>query len=393
MKLAYFQCISGISGDMALGALVDAGLPLEALEAELAKLRVPGFALRATKVRRGALTATQVEVLTDGGDHAHRHLADVLAIIDAADLAPRVAERASAVFRRLAEAEAEVHNTTSGKVHFHEVGAIDAIVDVVGAVVGLDLLGVEHVYSSPLRFGTGQTVSEHGTIPIPAPATLLLTRGVPAVRTTVPFELVTPTGAAIITTLAESFGLSPVFAATAVGYGAGSRDIRELPNVLRLELGEAADPDEADRSTIIETNVDDMSPEVAGYVVDRLLAGGAKDAFLIPVIMKKGRPGVLLTVLTDRDHLDGMVETVFEETTTLGVRIYDVDRRKVRRRFGIARSDLGPIKVKIGEFGGRTRVAPEYEDCARIARQTGRPILDVYDVARSSPIEPTPEEG
>ena len=347
MKLAYFQCISGISGDMTLGALVDAGLPLEALEAELAKLRVPGFSLRARKVERHAITATQVEVVTDPDDHAHRHLTDVLAIIDDADLTPRVKKRASTVFRRLAEAEAKVHNTTPDEVHFHEVGALDAIVDVVGAVVGLELLGVERVYSSTLRFGTGQTNSEHGTIPIPAPATLLLTQGVPSERTTLPYELVTPTGAAIITTLAERFGASPVFSGSAIGYGAGGRDVRELPNVLRVELGESADPEdahdalEADHSTMIETNVDDMSPEVAGYVVDCLLAKGAKDAFLIPAIMKKGRPGVLLAVLTDRDHLDGLVGTIFEETTTLGVRIYDVHRRKVPRTLRVCPKRAG----------------------------------------------------
>ncbi|MBI4531789.1 MAG: nickel pincer cofactor biosynthesis protein LarC [Candidatus Latescibacteria bacterium] len=382
MRIAYFDCFSGISGDMTLGAIVDAGLPYERLRDELEQISLRGeFELVCRRVKRHGIAGTKVDVvLQDGGGHHHRHLDDILTIIERSGLSSTAKEKTGRIFHRLAEAEAHVHHTTPDEVHFHEVGAVDAIVDVVGAVVGLELLGVTHVYSSILRLGTGFVDCAHGRLPVPVPGVVELCRGIPVEQGDVQAELVTPTGAAIITTLARGFGRPPLFRLEDVGYGAGSRDLPQIPNLLRIEVGELIDEVEEDTSVVIETNIDDMTPEVYGYIVERLFAEGAKDVYLTQVMMKKGRPGVLISVLADPGSTHRLSEILLNETTTLGVRIQEVQRIKMRREAKVVKTPLGDVRVKVGEMHGRRRVTPEFEDCARVAKECGVPILDVYRI-------------
>jgi uncharacterized protein (TIGR00299 family) protein len=366
---------------MILGALVSCGVPLETLKSELAKLGVHGFDLSAGTVRRAGIAATHVDVATEH-QHEHRHLSHITGIIEGSGLPEGVKKNAVAIFTRLAEAEALVHGTTPDEVHFHEVGALDAIVDVTGACIGLDYLGVEAVVSTPLSLGTGTVLCAHGEMPVPVPAVVELTRNIPVVRTDRKGELTTPTGAAIITTLASSYGRLDHFVAERAGYGAGTRDSKDYPNVLRLSVGESPQPLNEDHSVLIETNIDDMNPEVFGYLTDRLLAKGAKDVYMTPIYMKKGRPGTLFSVLTDDSLRDDIIDMLFAETTTLGVRISKVMRRMVSRETRTVNTEFGAVRIKVALVDGVERCSPEYEDCARIAREKGIPILTVYDVVR-----------
>lgn len=377
MKIAYFDCFAGISGDMVLGALVDAGLPFDTLKSELDKLGLKEYTLSHDRVDKHGIMGTKINVKAQEG-HVHRHLKDVLAIINAGTLSDTVKEKAGCVFQKLAEAEAKVHGTTIDQVHFHEVGAVDAIVDVVGAVIGLELLGVEAVYASKLRFGTGRTRGAHGSMPIPVPAVVALTKGVPAERTDIPYELITPTGAAILMALATDIGKPISFRTQMTGYGAGTRDLDQVPNLLRIDIGDLVTDHQTDSPILLETNIDDMTPEIYGYIIDRLLEAGARDAFLTPVIMKKGRPGIQLTVLTDPDKETAITDLIFSETTTLGIRRIPVQRHMLTRRADTVETAFGPIRVKIADVNGKQRMTPEYDDCARIAKEKGIPILDVY---------------
>ena len=381
MRIAYFDCFSGISGDMILGALIDAGLDVDALRAELAKLRLPRFELRLKRVERHQIVGAKVDVVV-GPEHLHRGLKEIEAILDGSAISESAKSMAKKVFVRLAEAEAKVHGTTQDEVHFHEVGALDAIVDIVGAVVGLEMLGVERVFASALRLGTGVIETAHGVLPVPVPATVELTTNVPVIRTGIAAELVTPTGAAIVTTLASGFGTCPMFRADRIGYGAGARELAEVPNLLRVHIGEQTRAFEDDHSVVVETNIDDMNPEIYGYVLEKLLATGAKDAYLTPVIMKKGRPGIVLTVLADPDALDLLVGTIFEETTTLGVRVHEVQRKKITRTSGQVQTKYGTVNTKIAELDGKRRETPEYDDCVRLAREHGVPVLEIYRAAQ-----------
>ena len=386
MRLAYFDCHAGVSGDMILGALVDAGLQIEVLQRELDKLGLEGVILQDGKVQRHGIAATKIDVVAEE-EHHHRRLRDVLGIIDAADISSGAKRQARAIFRRLAEAEAEVHGISVDRVHFHEVGAADAIADIAGAVIGLEQLGVERVYASRLRFGRGTTRSAHGVLPVPVPAMVALCRDVAAERTEIPYELVTPTGAAILTTLAEQIGaVPPPFRTRRIGYGAGSRDMDQIPNLLRLEIGESESSLQTETLTLIETNIDDMSPEIYGFLIDRLFTEGARDAYLTPVIMKKGRPGVVLSVLADPDRTQSFTDLIFRETTTLGVRIRRVERQTISRRREVVETAFGPVAVKVASYGGRTRLAPEFEDCARIASEQDVPILEVYRAASNADV-------
>ncbi len=386
MSLAYFDCHAGVSGDMILGALVDAGLQVEVLQRELDKLGLEGVVLQDGKVKRHGIAATKIDVVAEEGHH-HRRLQDVLGIIDAADISSGAKRQARAIFRRLAEAEAEVHGISVDRVHFHEVGAADAIADIAGAVIGLEQLGVERVFASRLRFGRGTTRSAHGVLPVPVPAVVALCRDVAAERTDIPYELVTPTGAAILTTLAEQIGaVPPPFRTRLMGYGAGSRDMDQIPNLLRLEIGESESSLQTDTLTLIETNIDDMSPEIYGFLIDRLFTEGARDAYLTPVIMKKGRPGVVLSVLADPDRTQSFADLIFRETTTLGIRIRRVERQTISRRREVVETAFGPVAVKVASYGGRTRLAPEFEDCARIASEQDVPILEVYRAASNADV-------
>lgn len=382
MKVAYFDCFAGISGDMTLGALVDAGLSFSALKSELDKLAVREFAISRRRVEKHGIAGTKVDVHAREG-HVHRHLKHVLEIIDSSSISPSAKKSAGRVFHKLAEAEAKVHGTTIDAVHFHEVGAVDAIVDVVGAVVGLELLGVEAIYASRFRFGSGQTRGAHGAMPVPVPAVVEMTKGFPTERTAIPHELVTPTGAALLTALASGIGDDIRLCTKSTGYGAGARDVEQVPNLLRVEIGERVATPRTDAPILLETNIDDMSPEIYGYLIDRLFEAGARDAFLTPVIMKKGRPGIQLTVLADPNKETELTELIFLETTTLGIRRMPVQRHLLERHSDTLQTPFGPIRVKIATIGGKQRVSPEYDDCARIAREKHLPILDVYKAIHS----------
>lgn len=385
MKLAYFDCFSGISGDMALGALVDAGLDIRQLEAELRKLRFDSWSISAERVKRKAIAATKVHVEA-GPQHHHRHLSDILKMIDAASLAPRAAENARKIFQRLGEAEAKVHNISIEKVHFHEVGAVDSIIDIVGAAIGFDILGIESFACSLLDTGSGRVKTEHGILPVPAPATAELLRGAPTFSSGIEKELVTPTGAAIATTLSSSYGEMPAMRVAAVGYGAGSADLAEQANVFRIFIGEsialeaATGPDAL--VSVIETNLDDMSPQIYGYFVERALAAGALDIFSTPVQMKKNRPGQLVTILCEISSRSRLIDLIFHETTTIGVRTYEVHRQTLNRETVPIETPLGAIRMKVSRLNGTIlNAAPEYEDCQRIAAQKGVPLKQVLSTA------------
>ena len=392
MKIAYFDCFSGISGDMILGALLDAGLALEHLNREIAKLGVKDVAIERESTARHAIAATRAKVCVAGapladaahhldlsGAHAHAHLRDITSRIADSRLDGVVKERSIRVFERLCAAEAEVHKAAPAAVALHEVGALDALIDVVGAVAGLQLLEIDEVWASPLRFGTGFVRCAHGHYPVPVPGVLALCRDVPTEQTDIRAELVTPTGAAIITTLARSFGPQPPFCQQAVGYGAGRRDLEAIPNLLRLRLGERAPASE--RVLLLEANIDDMNPEVYGYLFDRLLAQGACDVYATPVLMKKGRPGNVLSVLAPAGRLDELADIVLRETTTIGLRYYAVERRVLERQSRAVATPYGAVGVKFSCIDGRCRAAPEYEDCARLAQEHQVPLLSVYEAA------------
>lgn len=315
--------------------------------------------------------------------HAHRHLADIRNIIESSSLAERIQERAISIFTRLAEAEAIVHGTTPEKIHFHEVGALDAIVDVVGACIGLEYLGADTVVSTPIRLGSGTVKCAHGVMPVPVPAVAELTKGVPVVRTGIDGEITTPTGAAIVTTLASSFGPLEHFTSGTVGYGAGTKEWDDHPNVLRLTVGVTPAGTDTDQCLLIETNIDDMNPEIYGYLMDRMFEAGARDVYFCPIFMKKGRPATLLSVLADDGTVHELVDMMLGETTSLGVRITRLVRKKLKRDSKTLDTVYGPVRVKVASLNGHERYAPEYEDCARIARERNIPLIDVYDEIRS----------
>ena len=384
MRIATFDCFSGISGDMCLGALVSAGWPAAELQALPARLRIDGARVHVRAARRGPFAATQVEVEV-AGHQPHRHLHHVAALIDAADLEPGVRERAHAVFRRLAEAEAEVHGSTVEKVHFHEVGAVDALVDVVGTIAGLHALGIESVYGTPLPLGGGFVDSEHGRIPIPAPATALLLRGAPVRATALEAELVTPTGAALLTTLVSSWEPPPAYRLDRVGTGAGGRDLKEQPNVLRILIGETDEPAGVTmrRSVaVLETAVDDENPQYVAELLGHLLADGALDATVTPTIMKKGRAGLLLMVLTEPADADRIARRLLSETSTLGVRIRRDERLELPRRFAEVETPFGRVTLKIAELPeGGERAVPEFESVRETAERAARSLREVAEAA------------
>jgi uncharacterized protein (TIGR00299 family) protein len=383
MKIAYFDCFSGISGDMILGALLNAGLRLEDLRKELAKLSLPGWEIQASAAERGGISATQVEVKVTGRQQ-ERRLPQVLEILSKSRLNGHIVEQAQAVFSRLAEAEAKVHGIQPSEVHFHEVGATDAMVDVVGSLAGLELLGVQEVYSSPLRLGRGFVQCHHGTLPVPAPATVELLRDVPMQMTGVEAELVTPTGAALITALTDTFGDSPPMLVEQIGYGAGRRALKAMPNLLRVFIGRTGGDLEQDQVVVLETNVDDMSPELSGSLVEILLTEGALDAYLIPVIMKKGRPAVVLKVLVPEEKVSAVSEAIFRHSTTLGIRIQRAHRTKLPRQVRQVKTRWGSLAVKVALFDGVERIAPEFDECLRVAREQGVPLRDVYQEVREA---------
>jgi len=383
MRVAFLDCFSGISGDMLLGAQVSAGVGVEALIAELEKVELGGYRLEVEECSRAGLRATKVNVVVEESGHHHRGLSEVAGLIRAGRLSQAVKDASVAVFTALAEAEAKVHGVPVDRVHFHEVGAIDSMVDIVGSAVGFELLGVERIYASPPNLGSGTVRTSHGTLPVPAPATLELLKGVPAYSSEVSRELTTPTGAAILATRVQEFRNLPPMRIETVGCGAGSADIEGYPNVLRLVLGEAGDRGEQDAVAVVEANIDDMNPEFYDHLMTRLFGEGALDCYLTPVFMKKNRPATKLTVLALPGEVGRVAKIMFEETSTFGVRIHEARRQKLRRELREVATEYGPVRVKVGWLNERTmHYAPESDDCRRIAGERGVALKTVYEAAK-----------
>ena len=388
MRVLYFDCIAGISGDMALGAFVHAGADLDEIRKLLATIPIEPFGLEAEAVDAQGIGATKITVTSEAAG-VIRTYANIRGLVDDSDLPPEAKLLSQRIFRRLAEAEAVVHQRDVEHVTFHEVGAVDSIVDICGTAIAFTQLGVDRAFSSSVPTGFGMTRTEHGMMPIPAPAVVELLRGVPVYSRGVPFELVTPTGAAILAATVEGFGDLPPLRADLVGYGAGTHRT-DFPNVLRVIVGEeaaSAQPSEergpSTQETVLETNVDDLSPELSAYVLERLFEAGAQDAWLTPIVMKKGRPAVTIAVLCSPARADAIREVLFRETGTLGVRASSVEKRALEREWIEVRTTHGSVRVKVGRLEGRAlSIAPEYEDCAAVARVAGVPAREVFDEAR-----------
>jgi pyridinium-3,5-bisthiocarboxylic acid mononucleotide nickel chelatase len=379
MKIAYLDCFSGISGDMFLGALLDAGLPFDRLEKGLSSLSLDGYRIKTRREGRHQICGTRFLVEVEEDRHAHRDLKLIRTLIWKADLPETVREKSIAIFESLARVEGEIHNRPAEEVHFHEVGAVDSIIDIVGTVYGLEYLNISKLFASPLPLGSGFTQSAHGTIPVPAPATIALLRGVPLLDGGTPHEMVTPTGAALIRELAGSFGPMPPMTLDAIGYGVGSRDPSDRPNLLRILIGRDRPEDATETVVVIETNVDDSSPEWLGFLMERLLNAGALDIVFIPVQMKKGRPGVQIQVIGVPDQRDILMTILMEETTTLGIRFRYSQRRVVPRSFKEVETPWGRIQVKaVMQKEGVPFLAPEYEVCREIALKHSIPLREVY---------------
>jgi uncharacterized protein (TIGR00299 family) protein len=441
-RVLYFDCFSGISGDMALGALLDAGLPLEDLKRALGSLALGDAHVHATRVLRTGVSATKFSVHEHAHDHAHGHhdhvrdhdhahvhphvggeaskhvgseasqhptgshahshshrsLPEIFKLIDGSALSASARDRAKAMFQRLGEAEAAIHQMPVEKVHLHEVGALDSIIDIVGIVFAMEWAGADRIVCSPLNVGGGMVHSAHGVFPVPAPATVKLLGDAPVYSGTVQKELVTPTGALIATTYASSFGPIPAMSVERVGYGAGDRDDPVTPNVLRVLIGretdeqDAAQPlradsavGEAERVTVVECEIDDMNPQIFGAVMDQLYAAGALEVFYIPVQMKKNRPGTLLTVVARPEQRGAMSDVIFRETTTIGLRHYDVDRECLERKTITVETPLGPVRFKVASRSGRVmNASPEFEDCAKLAAANNLPIKEVQAIANKA---------
>ncbi len=387
MKAAYFDCYSGASGDMILGALMDAGLGPAVLAAEIAKLGLTHYDIQVKQVTKRGMRGTQAVVAVDEDHHRHHHrrLHHIEEIIQGSDLSEGVKTRSANVFRRLAEAEARVHGTGIDEVQFHEVGAMDAIIDVVGAVAGLTAMGIERVYCSPLHVGTGTVECAHGTLPVPAPATVELIRGRPVYSTGVQGELLTPTGAAILTTLACDFGPMPPLMMESVGYGAGVSEL-SIPNLLRVIVGQCNEEVGGyllERIAVAETNIDDMNPQMYDYLIERLLHMGALDVFLFPIQMKKNRPATQIKVICSLDLIGAVSDFLLRETTSIGLRWRTENRIKAHRSIEELKTKFGVLKFKVARVDGRImNVAPEYDDCKRVALEKGIPLKQVMEAAR-----------
>jgi pyridinium-3,5-bisthiocarboxylic acid mononucleotide nickel chelatase len=401
VKIAYFDCFSGISGDMCLGALVDAGVPLKTLARELKKIPVTGYELVSNDVTRSCFRATKVNVLQKSVKSGPKSLAvrwkDIESIIRRTKLAEDIRHAGLRVFKRLFQAEAKVHGKTLQTVHLHELGGVDCMIDIFGTIIGLNLLGIEKVYTSPVNLGSGFINTEHGTMPVPAPATAEILKNIPVHSQSVPFELTTPTGAAIVRELASGFGNMPCMDIEDIGIGAGLKDVNQWPNVLRIFIGTPAEspcgnndietditgknkgvPDET--VTVIETNIDDMNPQIFEYVMEQLFRAGALDVFLTQVIMKKSRPGVMMTVLCDKKQREKLIGIILQETSTIGLRFYETKRKVMQRETKTVKSSFGMVKVKISKSGDDIlKKSPEYEDCKKIARRLNIPLMEILN--------------
>jgi len=404
-RILYFDCFSGIAGDMVLGALLDAGLPFDQLKSALGSLAIGGYEVTAERVLRAGVSATKFRVIEhstgaasrhpEGAahehsasaaqhhhSHPHRHLKSIYELIDTSGLSTAGRARAKELFQRLGEAEAAVHQMPLEKVHLHEVGALDSIIDIVGAVFALEWAGADRIVCSPLNVGGGTIQSAHGLFPVPAPATLRLLRDAPVYSGAVQKELVTPTGALIATSYASAFGPIPEMSVEAIGYGAGDRDEPGTPNVLRVIIGRAADRPRGDRVVVIECEIDDMNPQIFGVVMDRLYAAGALEVFYVPVQMKKNRPGTLLTVIAAPELKPALTDVIFRETTTIGLRFYEVERECLEREIISVDTPVGAVRFKLSHRDGRmVNAVPEFDDCARIAAASKLSVKEVQAIA------------
>jgi uncharacterized protein (TIGR00299 family) protein len=416
-RILYFDCFSGASGDMVLGALIDAGLPFEELRAALGSLAIDGASVSARKVVRAGLSATKFSVHDEsdhghsldhdhddhshaghsdaGHSHAHEHaavevahrhghrsLAEINKLIERSGLSASAKSRARDLFQRLGEVEASIHQVSVGEIHFHEVGALDSIIDIVGSVFAVEWFKADRIVSSPLNVGGGMVNSAHGLFPVPAPATLKLLEGVPVYSSGIQQELVTPTGALLIASYASAFGPTPAMAVDRIGYGAGDRDRSDTPNVLRVMVGRSDAQATTEQIVVLECEIDDMNPQIFGPVMDRLYAAGALEVYFAAVQMKKNRPGTLLTILCRPEQRQALVAIVFHETTTIGVRYHDVTRERLEREVISIQTPVGAIRFKVARFGGRVvNAAPEFEDCLVIAAERGLPVKEVQAIA------------
>ncbi|HNW27361.1 MAG TPA: nickel pincer cofactor biosynthesis protein LarC [Spirochaetota bacterium] len=383
MKIAYFDCFSGVSGDMVLGALIDAGADFEALKKILSTIPVSGYVLSAEKVLKNGIAGTRFTV-TASGSEKERHLSDILTLIGASSLPERAKQWAGDIFRLIGGVEAEIHGKSIEEIHFHEIGAVDSIIDIAGACAALDMMGIDAVHCSRINVGGGIVKTGHGMLPVPAPATAKLLAGSPVYSSGLEAELATPTGAAIMKYFSKSFGPLPDMTVRNVGYGAGMMDL-PVPNLLRVYIGEDSAREGYDTVLSLETNIDDMNPEFYQHVFDRLFEAGALDVFTAPIIMKKGRPGTLLTVLAREERREALAEIIFAETTTAGIRAARLERTVLDREMRRVTTRFGEITVKVLSRGGRVvSVSPEYEECRRIAKERQVPLKEVYDEAKKT---------
>ncbi len=384
MKIAYFDAFSGISGDMTIGAFIDAGIDFEEFKNEIQKLNLKNFDVKIKKITRHGINATKFDVVIKEDREAHRNLSEIFEIIDKSNLSDFVKKTSQKIFTTLAQAEAKIHNVAIDDVHFHEVGAVDSIVDIVGTAICIEKFGIEKIFVSKIPLGSGGFVqTQHGKMPVPSPATVEILKNFPVILTDVSFELTTPTGSAIVATLAE-YGLEKeTIKISAIGYGAGQFEIPDRPNLLRIIIGEIPLKYGEEKLLLIETNIDDMNPEVYPYVIEKLLSSGANDAYLVPIIMKKGRPGILLSVLVSESKLDNVLKIIFTQTTTLGVRIIEIKRRKLPREQREIETPFGKVKFKLVSIDNVERLIPEFEECKRIAEERNLPLIQVYKILES----------
>ncbi len=382
MKIAYFDCQSGISGDMVLGSLIDLGVDLKKITAGIKSLDIGGYEFKSGKVKRGGLVGTKVDVAVKVKKNSQRHsrnFTQIRKLINESGLPEKVKDDSVKIFKMIGAAEAKVHGTTIGKIHFHEVGAVDSIIDIVGSALAFHLLGAGQVCVSPINTGEGTVECHHGILPVPAPATLELLKGVPCYSSGIRKELATPTGVAIINHYASHYGSLPRMTVEKSGYGAGGHIIGNMPNLLRVIVGEAQE-NPVSRLSVIETNIDDMNPEFYGHVMEQLFSAGAVDVYLTPIIMKKSRPAIKISALVTAELHEVVSNILLAETSTFGIRSYEVDRKILERSVIKLSSPWGKVKVKVGTMEGNVlHISPEYEDCQRIAREKGLPLKKVYD--------------
>lgn len=383
METAYFDCISGISGDMVLAAFIDMGMDVDYLNCELKKLDIGDFSLDLRKIKRSDISATQLKVKSAESKH-NRNYAIIEEIINGCSLSENIKEVSKRIFYRLAEAESKVHNKPIDGVHFHEVGAVDSIIDIVGSIICIDYFGIKKIFSSPVKLGSGFVKSSHGLLPIPAPATVELVKGYPVIKTNIKGELTTPTGAAILTTISEGVCDNLNIILQNSGYGAGSKEIEEIPNFLRILIGKTESKFQYDEVLLVESNIDDLNPEVYPYIVEKLFKNDVLDVYITPVIMKKGRPGNIISVLCEKKNFKEVVEIIFNETTTIGLRVSDIKRLKLKRELIEINTPFGKVKAKKIYIDNEEKIIPEYEECKKIAEKNKLPLNKVYNIINKS---------